>query len=174
MARIGFGIATSHGPMLSVPWENWTERVAADRANPRHFYQGKVYTFDEMVALHKPRKLSALLTPEIFEERHGRCQKAIRELGDIFVESKPDVAVVVGNDQMEIFTSDFVPAFAVFWDSTSKAFRARPSFSRHCLPELRAPSWTGPLPSTLNTQHFPAWVVISFRRSSRTTSMCPS
>ena len=92
MARIGFGLATSHGPMLSVPWEHWTGRVAADRANPRHFYQGKTYTFDQMVALHKARNLAALLTPEVFRERHGRCQKAIRELGDIFVESKPDVA----------------------------------------------------------------------------------
>src|SRR5258708_5668510 len=115
MARIGLGLPTSHGPMLSVPWENWKERVAADRANPRHFFQGRTYTFEEMVELQKPRKLADLLTPEVFEERHGRCQKAIRELGDIFVESKPDAAVVVGNDQMEIFTSDHVPAFAAFW-----------------------------------------------------------
>jgi hypothetical protein len=114
MARIGLGLATSHGPMLSVPWENWIDRVPADRANPRHFYQGRIYTFDEMAALHRGRNLAALLTPEVFAERHGRCQKAIRELGDIFVESKPDVAMVVGNDQMEIFTSDHVPAFAVF------------------------------------------------------------
>jgi hypothetical protein len=117
MARIGFGLATSHGPMLSVPWENWTERVAADRANPRHYFQGKTYTFDEMVELQKPRDLGSLLTPDVFRERHGRCQKAICELGDIFVAGKPDVAVVIGNDQMEIFTSDHVPAFAVFWGS---------------------------------------------------------
>ena len=114
--------------MLSVPWENWTERVAADRANPQHFFQGKTYTFDQMVELHKPRKLADLLTPEVFSERHGRCQKAIRELGDIFVESKPDVAVVVGNDQMEIFTSDHVPAFAVFWGPYVEGIPRTPEF----------------------------------------------
>ena len=81
MARIVLGLATSHGPMLSVPWEAWTERVPADRANPRHFYQGKVYTFDQMVELHKARGLAEQLidqtTPEILAERHARCQKAI-------------------------------------------------------------------------------------------------
>src|ERR1700742_4224973 len=111
MAHIGLGLATSHGPMLSVPWENWTERVAADRSNPKHFFQGRTYTFDQMVELQKPRHLADLLTPAGLAERHGRCQKAIREIGDIFVASKPDVAIVVGNDQMEIFTSDHVPAF---------------------------------------------------------------
>jgi hypothetical protein len=115
MARIGFGLATSHGPMLSVPWKNWVDRVPADRANPRHFFKGKTYTFDQMVELQKPRGLSALLTPEVFESRHARCQQAIRELGDIFIERKPDVAVIFGNDQMEIFTPDHVPAFAMFW-----------------------------------------------------------
>jgi hypothetical protein len=128
MARISLGLATSHGPMLSVPWEHWTERVAADRANPRHFYQGKTYTFDQMVELHKARNLAALLTPDVFRERHGRCQKAIRELGDIFVESKPDAVVVVGNDQMEIFTSDHVPAFAVFWGPYVEGIPRTPEF----------------------------------------------
>jgi hypothetical protein len=128
MARIGFGLATSHGPMLSVPWENWTERVAADRANPRHFFQGKTYTFDEMVELQKSRNLADLLTPEVFRERHGRCQKAICELGDIFLKSKPDVAIVVGNDQMEIFTSDHVPAFAVCWGPYVEGIPRTPEF----------------------------------------------
>ena len=128
MARIGFGLATSHGPMLSVPWKNWVDRVPADRTNPKHYFQGKTYTFDEMVEVHKDRNLAALLTPEVFQERHARCQAAIRELGDLFVAAKPDVAVVVGNDQMEIFTSDYVPALAVFWGSYVEGIPRTPEF----------------------------------------------
>lgn len=128
MARIAFGIATSHGPMLSVPPEAWTERVPADRANPKHHFQGKTRTFDEMVELQAPRGLEAQLTPEVFRERHARCQNAIRELGDIFENSKPDVAVLVGNDQMEIFTSDHVPAFAVFWGPYVEGIPRTPEF----------------------------------------------
>jgi hypothetical protein len=114
MARITLGLATSHGPMLSVPWQNWTERVPADRANPQHWYQGKTYNFDQMTELHRPDHLAGQLTPEVFAERHARCQQAIRELGDIYFAAKPDAAVVVGNDQMEIFNPDHVPAFAIF------------------------------------------------------------
>jgi len=114
MARITLGLATSHGPMLSVPWQNWTERVPADRANPQHWYQGRIYTFDQMAELRGPGHLADQLTPEVFAARHARCQQAIRELGDIYFAAKPDVAVVVGNDQMEIFNPDHVPAFAIF------------------------------------------------------------
>jgi hypothetical protein len=128
MAQITFGLATSHGPMLSVPPEAWTERVPADRANPKHFYQGKTYTFDQMAELQKPRGLTALLTPDAFRERHARCQKAIRELGDIFEQSKPDVAIIVGNDQMEIFNSDHVPALAVFWGDYIEGIPRSPEF----------------------------------------------
>jgi Catalytic LigB subunit of aromatic ring-opening dioxygenase len=128
MARIALGLATSHGPMLSVPWEAWTERVPADRANPRHFYQGKIYTFDQMVELHKARGLASQLTPEVFAERHTRCQKAIRELGDIYEASNADVAIVIGNDQMEIFTSDHVPAFAIFWGDYVEGIPRTPEF----------------------------------------------
>ena len=115
MARIIYGLATSHGPMLSIPPEYWSDRVSADRENSQHFFQGKTYTFDQMVDLLKSRGLAAQITPEVCRERHARCQNAIRELGDFFEANRPDVAVVVGNDQMEIFTSGHVPAFALFW-----------------------------------------------------------
>jgi hypothetical protein len=131
MARIAFGLATSHGPMLSVPPEAWTERVAADRINPRHFFKGKTYTFDEMVQLREqtePGRIAPQLTPEVFRERHARCQSAIRTLGDIYEGSKPDIAVVIGNDQMEIFTPDHVPAFGVFWGAYMEGIPRTPEF----------------------------------------------
>src|SRR5262249_25167641 len=115
VARITLGLGTSHGPMLSVPPEIWPERVKADRANPRHFYRGKTYTFHELVAFRKQENLDAQITAEVCRERHARCQQAIGQLADIWDANSPDIAVVVGNDQMEVFTRDHVPAFAVFW-----------------------------------------------------------
>jgi len=53
VAHIVFGLGTSHGPMLSIPPEIWPERVKADRANPQHFYKGRTYTFDELLALRR-------------------------------------------------------------------------------------------------------------------------
>jgi Catalytic LigB subunit of aromatic ring-opening dioxygenase len=128
MAHIALGLATSHGPMLSVPPEAWTERVPADRANPKHFYQGKTYTFDQMAEMHKASGLAALLTPAVFRERHARCQKAICQLGDIFEKARPDAAIIVGNDQMEIFTNDHVPSLAIFWGDYVEGIPRTPEF----------------------------------------------
>lgn len=128
MARIAFGLGTSHGPMLSIPWEYWGDRVSADRENPRHFFKGKTYTFDQMVELQRSERLADQITPKVCAERHARCQTGIRELADFFEQHRPDVAVVVGNDQMEVFTGDQVPAFAVFWGEYVEGHPRTPEF----------------------------------------------
>lgn len=128
MARITLGLGTSHGPMLSIPWEFWGDRVSADRENPQHFFQGKTYTFDELVELQRPANLAAQIAPQVCAERHARCQTAITALADCFEAQRPDVAVVVGNDQMEVFTRDHVPAFAVFWGEYVEGHPRSPEF----------------------------------------------
>ena len=114
MARIVLGLATSHGPMLSVPWQAWTERVPADRANPRHFYQGKVYTFDQMVELHRPRGLAAQLTPEVFHRVPCPLPAGHSEVGRYLRGVEIRRRDRDRERPMEIFTSDRVPAFAIF------------------------------------------------------------
>jgi len=128
VARIAFGLGTSHGPMLSIPWEYWGDRVSADRENPKHFFKGKTYTFDQMVEQQRSEGLAEQITPEVCATRHARCQGAIRELADFFEQHRPDVAVVVGNDQMEVFTGDHVPAFAVFWGEYVEGHPRTPEF----------------------------------------------
>src|SRR5580658_6450577 len=100
VARIVLGLGSSHGPMLSIAPEYWPDRVLADRANPRHFFQGKTYTFDEMAALRRDERLGEQASPEIRAERYQRCQSAIAKLGDVYLGNMPDIAVIVGNDQM--------------------------------------------------------------------------
>ncbi len=38
-----------------------------------------------------------------------------RSSADVYLEKPPDIAVIVGNDQMEVFTKEHIPALAVFW-----------------------------------------------------------
>lgn len=106
-------MALSHGPTLSVPPDTWNERVPADRAS-EHFFNGKTYTFDQLAAMRTGERLEEQITPEVCRERHARCQRAIGTLADMFEEQKTDAAIIVGNDQMEVFNSDNVPALAVF------------------------------------------------------------
>jgi 3-O-methylgallate 3,4-dioxygenase len=128
VARITLGLGTSHGPMLSIAPEIWPERVKADRVNPQHFYRGKTYTFDELVALRKSENLADQITPAVSRQRHERCRQAIIKLADILDAHRVDAAVVVGNDQMEVFTREHVPAFAVFWGEFVEGIPRTPEF----------------------------------------------
>jgi 3-O-methylgallate 3,4-dioxygenase len=117
MAKIVLGMGTSHGPMLSTPPEGWGLRVPFDK-RVKHHYKGRLWSFDELTEQRKAENLAAQLTPEVWARRHADCRKAISRLAQVFEEAKPDVAVIVGNDQMEIFKEDLIPAFSVMMGDT--------------------------------------------------------
>jgi Catalytic LigB subunit of aromatic ring-opening dioxygenase len=114
--------------MLSIAPEYWPDRVVADRTNLKHFFQGKTYTFNELALLRCDEHLGAQASPEIRAERYFRCQRAIARLGGIFEENPPDLVVIVGNDQMEIFTAEHIPAFAIFWGDYVEGIPRTPEF----------------------------------------------
>ena len=76
MAEIVIGIGASHGPMLVTRADEWGARVPADQAN-RHPWRGRTWSFDELVEARRGENLASQLTPEIWNERHRRCQEAI-------------------------------------------------------------------------------------------------
>ncbi len=115
MAEIVLGIGTSHGPMLSTPWEKWGGRVAADKKLGCHDFRGGAYSFDQLVELRSEEHLAEQITPERWRERSAACEVALEVLAAKYAEVAPDVAVIVGNDQREIFLEDNFPAFSVFW-----------------------------------------------------------
>lgn len=114
MAKIVLGIGTSHGPMLSTPPEQWNLRVEADRSM-RHPYRDRVLSFDELVQARAGEGLAEQITLDVWRRRHQQCRSAIDALARVFDRVKPDIAIIVGNDQMEIFNEDLIPAFAVLW-----------------------------------------------------------
>src|SRR5687767_1433295 len=57
MAKIVLGMATSHGPLLSTPPEQWGERAKADRVNPALWFRGQPYKYDALEALRTDEKL---------------------------------------------------------------------------------------------------------------------
>lgn len=114
MAKIILGMGTSHGPMLSMPWKDWGRRVEVDRKR-KHPFRGTTYTFDELVTLRRAENLAAQITPERWQQRYDACQAAIATLSNKLAAVAPDVVVMIGNDQREIFGDDKMPAFTVFW-----------------------------------------------------------
>ena len=115
MAEIVLGMATSHGPMLSTPSHEWYRRIEFDRKLSELFYRGQTYSFDELVALRANENLEQQILPAVMEARSQACKQSISKLADRFATSKVDVAVIIGNDQMEIFTEENLPALFVYW-----------------------------------------------------------
>ncbi len=118
MAEIVLGLWTSHGPTLSTTPEQWLMRVKADKNRPSHPYKLGNYSFDELKDLRNSEDLATQSSAAQRQIRHDRCQKAVKEMADIWADVKPDVAVIMGNDQKEIFTDQLIPAFTVFRGET--------------------------------------------------------
>lgn len=114
MAKIVLGIGTSHGPMLSTPPDQWHQRVAADHSR-QHPFRGRTWSFDELVRLRADEQLASQCTPERMEARFQECRDAISGLARAWADTRPDLAILIGNDQMEVFGEDNIPAFAVHY-----------------------------------------------------------
>src|SRR5437660_9578031 len=115
MAKIVLGMATSHGPLLSTPPEQWGERVKADRANPALWFRGTPYKYDALERLRSGEGLEQKSALPARQDYHARCQKALAALTETFARANPDVVVIVGNDQTEAFSDKNMPAFSIFW-----------------------------------------------------------
>ena len=113
MAEIVLGIGTSHGPMLVTETATWSGRLAADLA-AQHPWRGALWSYEQLVEARRHEGLRAQITPEEWDRRQARSQAAIERLADIFAQADPDVALIIGNDQMEIFDSRLIPALSVF------------------------------------------------------------
>jgi hypothetical protein len=113
MAQIVLGLGTSHGPMLHTPPEHWNQRVIADRKNSALCYKGKLYDFESLATLRQPG-FAAQMDLAHQRKQYERCHDALAVLAQRFAAAKIDLAVIVGNDQRELFLDDITPAITVY------------------------------------------------------------
>lgn len=122
MAELVIGLGTSHSPQMSSGTGYWEGHAGRDRANDFLVdVDGQVRPFDELVA-KAPPSLAAELTPEVWETKWCRVQDALAGLVKRLADAAPDVAVIVGDDQHELFGEDGNPAIGLFlgdelWDA---------------------------------------------------------
>ena len=114
MAKIVAAMATAHGPQLHTTPDQWLLRTEADR-RIRHPFRGGVYGYEELLELRKDENLAEKCTLEGMTEAHRRCQEAIARMADVWETLDVDVAVILGNDQHEIYGNDLNPAFMVYY-----------------------------------------------------------
>ena len=113
MAEIVLGIGSSHGPLLSTPPEQWDLRAKADRANKSHWFRGKTYDYESLLAARAPGFADEIVVDKR-RARFMQCRSALEALGRKFNEVAPDAVVILGNDQREFFNAGLTPAITVY------------------------------------------------------------
>jgi OH-DDVA oxygenase/3-O-methylgallate 3,4-dioxygenase len=115
MAQIVLGMALSHTPQMHTPPEQWRLRIAADERNPAHHFRGRTYTWPELLALRSPEGLDRFLSLQEKTQRLTRANAAVERLAAIYRDVRPDIAVIIGNDQHELYVEDLMPAMTIYW-----------------------------------------------------------
>ena len=116
MAEIVLGLGTSHSPLLSVPNELWGAYGERDKENQTLYSVpgGKHLRYEELLSEADPG-LRRELTEDVFARRHRAPQRGIARVAEALADAAPDVLVMFGDDQSEIFDKEAMPAFCVFW-----------------------------------------------------------
>lgn len=114
MASIVLGLATAHSPLLTLDGEEWHHRAAADRANPAlNLSDGRFVNYEELLAEVGPR-WEDVVTPAALSRKAQACEAALDRLAEELARAAPDVVVIVGDDQGELYSSANQPAFSIF------------------------------------------------------------
>jgi hypothetical protein len=114
MAAIVLAIGTSHSPLLLLPAADWVDRGNDDKRNQKlNLSDGRFLPYAALEAEVNSR-YAEHATPAMFQEQWNQCQTALDRLADEIAAASPDLVIIVGDDQEELFDLRCMPAFAVF------------------------------------------------------------
>nr|WP_145552741.1 extradiol ring-cleavage dioxygenase [Variovorax boronicumulans] len=114
MAQIVLGLGASHTPLLTLTAEQWQHRAAVDYANTQlNMSDGRLLRYEEVLAELGPR-CADLIAPEMLAAKERACHAALDRLAGALAEARPDVVLIVGDDQRELFGPANQPAIAIF------------------------------------------------------------
>jgi hypothetical protein len=126
MAKIVGGFGSGHTPLMSVPGEMWGVYAQNDPRNRElvKMPEGKRVTYDELLAAADPR-IKDQVNTETFVHKFENIQKGLDQLNTRFSQINPDVVVMFGDDQDEVFFDDNYPSINVYWGDTMKMLPRR-------------------------------------------------
>jgi hypothetical protein len=140
MAEIVLAIGTSHSPLLLLPAAEWVDRANDDRRNQKlNLSDGRFIAYCELEAEVRSRYADRA-TPETFMVQWQQCQRALDRLADEVAAANPDIVLIVGDDQEELFSQQIMPAFAIF---CGEQIVTRPLESMDDIPRWLATSQAG-------------------------------
>jgi len=114
MARIVLGIGTSHSPLLVLGSAQWEVRSQDDRRNKSlNTLDGRLISYDELVA-ERGEPFVEESDVKRFPALAAQAEAALDHLALQLKAAQPDVVLVVGDDQGELFAPENFPAIAIY------------------------------------------------------------
>ena len=114
MAQVVLGIGTSHSPLLVLGADDWQLRAQDDRRNRAlNTLDGRLVSYEALVA-ERGEPYSAQSDPALFPALVRRAEQALDRLAEALRAARPDLLLVVGDDQGELFGPENMPALSVF------------------------------------------------------------
>lgn len=114
MARIVLGVGTSHSPLLVLGGSNWELRSHDDKRNKTlNTLDGRLISYEQLVS-ERGEPFVRESDPTGFPGLAARAESALDRLTARLKAAYPDVVLVVGDDQGELFSPDNFPAIAVY------------------------------------------------------------
>lgn len=121
MAEIVFGVGTSHTPQMSSTAEMWNDHAIRDQGNSELLAgDGEFWKYDDLLKVADP-SIAGELTDEIWDQKYERAQECVEILAEALAKALPDVVLIVGDDQEELFDDGATPPIGLFmgdelWD----------------------------------------------------------
>lgn len=114
MARIVVCMGSSHGPMLGSPAEDLLKHADRDIHNKAHLdLTGREVSYQDLLEQADPA-IADELSSDVIARKHAACQAGIGRLSALLTDARPDVVIIVGDDQREQFREDNQPAVLIY------------------------------------------------------------
>jgi hypothetical protein len=110
MAEVVGGAGVSHSPQISIEPGGWRAHGELE--------QKRLAELKLPPSARTPGELAAELSPARIATRYQACQLALERSRDQLMALRPEVLVVIGDDQRELFLDDIMPAISVFWGNS--------------------------------------------------------
>jgi hypothetical protein len=118
MAQLVLGLGSSHSPLVATEAAMWEQRAISDRSNPELYdVEGIHRSYDELAQSGRSYAREASL--EHLTGQSRKVQAALDRLAADLAAARPDVVLIVGDDQHELFDAGNLPAVSIFYGDTA-------------------------------------------------------
>src|SRR2546423_1326227 len=115
MAQLVLGMGMSHSTMVTLDYTLWAEWAEQDRTITALIdHKGQLLSFAqlaEQVGDHYAEQAA----PQRWKEQHAEIHRACARLTAAIEAAKLDLLVIVGDDQLELFSFENIPALAIYY-----------------------------------------------------------